>query len=397
MTERKAVYYGQVKLIPGIVCDGYVLNDETAVMSERGTADLLGMKHSSLQTMAVNGLPKSLEAFVDKGLTMAVNGLPKSLEPFMDNGLTMRGNFVEVATRNSPYYGRKIVVYDSSTLESLIRTYAAAFINDGLRQNQIHIGKRAVALLISLVRTALDAAIKEACGFTPDIQKTAQQHYVDAVELLKEFGFKGSIDNNRLATKKEIATFLKIPTSTLSSFLRNHRDEIQPVSLDQATRRAIGSKASQLNGYQLSDVAKISFAMDTETGIELKSRMFGQVGIFATPTTKDEIQWRQIFAKIFAELGLHYNYPIGKYRVDFFVAALGLCLECNGYEHRYYNQQEEAKREQAISKKYGLVRFHHKIGLETLFNGILQAKPGKIIKLYDLHQPVQVETVQVNG
>jgi hypothetical protein len=36
MTERKAVYYGQVELIPGIVCDGYVLDDDTAVMSEAG-------------------------------------------------------------------------------------------------------------------------------------------------------------------------------------------------------------------------------------------------------------------------------------------------------------------------------------------------------------------------
>ena len=35
MIERKAVYYGQVELIPGIVCDGYVLNDDTAVMSKR--------------------------------------------------------------------------------------------------------------------------------------------------------------------------------------------------------------------------------------------------------------------------------------------------------------------------------------------------------------------------
>ncbi len=25
MTERKTVYYGQVELIPGIICDGYVL------------------------------------------------------------------------------------------------------------------------------------------------------------------------------------------------------------------------------------------------------------------------------------------------------------------------------------------------------------------------------------
>jgi hypothetical protein len=40
--ERKAVSYGQVELIPGIICDGYVLNDNTAVLSERGAADLLG-------------------------------------------------------------------------------------------------------------------------------------------------------------------------------------------------------------------------------------------------------------------------------------------------------------------------------------------------------------------
>ena len=43
MKEPKAIYYGKVELIPGIICDGYVLDDGTAVMSERGTANLLGM------------------------------------------------------------------------------------------------------------------------------------------------------------------------------------------------------------------------------------------------------------------------------------------------------------------------------------------------------------------
>ncbi len=28
MQEKKTIYYGQVELIPGIVCDGYVLDDE---------------------------------------------------------------------------------------------------------------------------------------------------------------------------------------------------------------------------------------------------------------------------------------------------------------------------------------------------------------------------------
>ena len=77
--------------------------------------------------------------------------------------------------------------------------------------------------------------------------------------------------------------------------------------------------------------------------------------------------------------------PVGAYRVDFFVKLLDLALECNGYDcHRYYDPDEERRREQVITRRYGLVRFHHKVSLETLFNGILQAKPGKVIRLYDL-------------
>jgi len=31
MQARKAVYYGQIELIPGIIYDGYVLDDDMAV------------------------------------------------------------------------------------------------------------------------------------------------------------------------------------------------------------------------------------------------------------------------------------------------------------------------------------------------------------------------------
>ncbi|OAD22451.1 hypothetical protein THIOM_001747 [Candidatus Thiomargarita nelsonii] len=116
-----------------------MLDDDTAVMSLRGTADLLSMDHKTLK--AVGG-----------------NGPPKTLEPFADKGLTVGGNFVEVVARNSPHCHREIVVYTTQTIKSLIHTYALAFINDGLRQNQVHIGKRAIALSISLVQTALDVS-----------------------------------------------------------------------------------------------------------------------------------------------------------------------------------------------------------------------------------------------
>ena len=49
------------------------LDDDTAVMSERGTADLLGVHHKSLQSMAVNWPAKVLKPFIDKDFIMAVN------------------------------------------------------------------------------------------------------------------------------------------------------------------------------------------------------------------------------------------------------------------------------------------------------------------------------------
>ena len=48
MQERKAVHYGQVELIPGIICDVYILNNGTLVMSENGAADQLGIGRMAL-------------------------------------------------------------------------------------------------------------------------------------------------------------------------------------------------------------------------------------------------------------------------------------------------------------------------------------------------------------
>jgi len=350
-------------LIPGIVCDGYILDDNTSVLSERGTADLLGMNHMTLNIMAGNWPPIFLKSFTD-------------------NDYIMAGNLVEVSAPKSRYYGRKIIVYTALDIETIIRAYATAFVKKGLRKNQLHIGERAVTLLITLVRTALDTAIKQACGFSPNIQETAQKYYKDAVRVLKEMGLRCSVPGN-IATKKDIATFLKVPESTLSSFLRKYHTEIKPVRLDHATILALGSKAHRMYGYKLEDVAKIAAGMDTEISMEIKKQMFGDLGFCANTQTKSEIQWRQALARAFEGFGLQYNYPIGRYRVDFFVEKLMLVLECNGYAHRYYDPEEEAKREKAITRRYALVRFHHQASWPALVNAILQAKPGTTMKVYD--------------
>jgi very-short-patch-repair endonuclease len=376
MTEPTAVYYGQVELIPNIFCDGYVLDDGTAVLSERGTADLLDMKQASMQSVTVTGVPKSLKAFIDKDFRVTVTS-------------------VKVTAKDSPHQGRNITVYNTNSIESLMRAYAIALGHDVLQKNQMHIGRRCVLLISALVRTALETAVKQACGIPTNIQQTAQQHYIDVVKLVKEYGFKCSIPND-IAIKKDIAQFLDVPESTLDSFLRKHKDEIVPIKLDRATIRAAGYKASAMNGYHIDDVTKVVLGMDSVIGLQLKKQMFGQVGPFVKPQTAVETQWQEVLSKVFNGFDLRMNYPIGPYKVDFFVAKLMLVLECNGYCHKFYDFKQEKAREELIIQKYGLVRFHHKIAWETLVNGILQAQQGKVIQLYDLEHLGQEMPFGVN-
>ena len=336
-------------------------------LSERGTADLLGMKQASLQSMTVTGVPKTLKSFITKDFSMTVT-------------------LVEVTAKNSPYKGRNIVVYSSDTIEAIMRAYAMAEGNNALQKNQMHIGRHCVVLLCTLARTALEVSIKEACGIAANVQATAQKNYTDIVKLMKESGLKCSV-NDEIAIKTDITDFLDIPQSTLNSFLGKHRNTIKPIKLDRATIRALGSKASRLNGYQVIDVGTIALGMDSVIGIGLKEKMFGRVSSLAKLDTKGEIEWQQILAEIFAGFSFYHNYQIGSYRVDFYVKELDLILECNGYDnHANYNQAHEIEREQFLNN-YRVVRFHHQVDLRTLFNSILLAKMGTITKLYNYIYP----------
>jgi hypothetical protein len=116
------------------------------------------------------------------------------------------------------------------------------------------------------------------------------------VQLIKYFGLTCSTPND-IAIKKDIAQFLDVPESTLNSFLRKHKSDIEPLKLDSATM--ISHRTKRDHGYHLDDVAKIALGMDTVVGIEIKKKVFGQVGRFAKPSTSLEIQWRELLSKVF--------------------------------------------------------------------------------------------------
>ncbi|MBE9563429.1 MAG: hypothetical protein IMF12_11275, partial [Proteobacteria bacterium] len=248
MKEQKAVSYGQLELIPGIICDAYVLDNGATVLSERGTADLLGMHHKSLQTMAVTGIPKTLK-------------------PFVGNVPSVVPKLIKVTAKNSPHKGRYITVYDSNFIESFIRGYALALANDVLRPNQIHIGKRSIILQSALIITALESAIKQACGLNPNLQKISQTSYAKIGKAMKDTGLISSIGND-IYTKKDITNYITVPLSTLNSNIRKLHDDISVINLDRKTIKSSGSKAPRLNGYNLEDVGKIVLGMDSVIGIK---------------------------------------------------------------------------------------------------------------------------------
>ncbi len=324
MQELQAIKYGEVELIPGIKCDGYILTDNTAVMSLRGVARLLDMDHTAL-------------------VRVVTNGFPKTLKPFIDNGLSVVTNSVKVIAKNSPHKGRNIVVCTTETVETLISAYALALAKRKLRQNQLHIGERCIVLLKALIRTALYTTIQQACGITSNIQQTVQEQ---CIKLMKQFGLKASLPEE-IYTKKDIIKFLDKPASTLNNYLKKH--DIPHEKIDHETIKAHGGKANRMNSYNLESVSKIVLGMDSVVGIELKKQIFGNTGTLVRTDTKGEVEWQNILSQVFEGFGFYHNYSFGSYRVDFFIKDLKLILECNGYDnHRYYNQAEE--REQLLKQ-----------------------------------------------
>ncbi len=56
-----------------------------------------------------------------------------------------------------------------------------------------------------------------------------------------------------------------------------------------------------------------------------------------------EVQWREVLSKVFQGFDLQFNYAIGPYKVDFFVAQLMLVLEYNGYCHHMMKKKKKCE------------------------------------------------------
>jgi len=368
----EATHSGQFSLIPGVSCDVYIANNGEALMSERGFAKVLGMKQASLQSLANNGLPKMLK-------------------PFVDEGWAFQTHLVKVTAKDSPYKGRNIVAYTSDTIEAIIRAYAIALVNEVLRTNQRHIGVRCLTLICAFILTSLEAAIKEACGLPVDVLKTAQQHYLSAVTLLKAQGFTFSVAND-IATKKDLLKHFGVTTSKLESFLKKSRDEIVPIKLERTAIRAIGSTAPTMNGYSVEHVGKIALYMSSKIQKQLQIDVFGEgnalteLGSLAKPETKGQIEWLKSFNKMFDGFDFKHNSQFDEYRPDYLIEELKLCIELNGYDnHAGYDPDAERAREKVfLNEGYGILRFHHKVDWEDLANGILRSKVGTVVRRYDI-------------
>ena len=369
---KEANHSGQFSIIPGVSLDVYIANNGESLMSERSFAKVLGINQMALNRMKTNGLPKTLQPFVDKDWSMKTTS-------------------VIVTAENSPYKGRNITVYTSDDIEVIILAYALALSGGMLRTNQRHIGIRCITLICAFTLTSLEIGIKKACGLPVDVVKTAQQHYLYAVTLLKAQGFTFSVAND-IATKKDLVQHLKVTPPKLNAFLKKSRDEIAPIKLERTAIRATGSLAPNLNGYAAENVGKIALYMPSSIQKQLQIDVFGEgnalaeLGSLAKPATKGQIEWLKSFRTMFKGFDFKHNYQIDEYRPDYLIEELKLCVELNGFDnHAGYDQEAERAREKVFLKEgYGILRFHHQVDWEDLANGILRSEVGTVIRRYDV-------------
>ncbi len=153
-----AIYFGDVSIIPKIYCDGYILDTGEAVLSERGTASLIGMHHKNLHNLMQNWPPKRLARFTRPEIKM----------------VTFK---VAVKTKRPNHPAIEIIVYKPDVVGNLIYTYFQAYAKQALLPNQMHIGRRCFCLSVALANTTLATAIKQACKIPVDFQKGVKESY----------------------------------------------------------------------------------------------------------------------------------------------------------------------------------------------------------------------------
>ena len=196
--------------------------------------------------------------------------------------------------------------------------------------------KKKYAILIRL--QAIEEEVLR--GAYAEAREKAQEF--DGIQLLSDLGFICSV-GERLATKKDIARFLNVPESTVSSFLRKHRDQIKPVTLSREEIRALGSCANRMHAYRLDDVLKIAFWMQSEVGVELKRRLLGSASVLVQSENRKEMEWRSVLSKVFAGFDIRYN---GTYH-----RSNGARHRSNGARHRSNGARHRSNGARHRSKK----------------------------------------------
>jgi hypothetical protein len=152
------LYYGNINISSEIDCDGYILENGEAGLSEKGAASLLGINRRGL-------------------LKIGKNGIPNKLKRFMESDEILNIFPVKVMAKDSPHVNRNINFYSVESIELLLRVYALGLVNGVLQKNQLHIGKRAVIVQHGLVKSTLSAIIRNSCGLKIEILKKLRKDF----------------------------------------------------------------------------------------------------------------------------------------------------------------------------------------------------------------------------
>lgn len=143
-------------VIAGVKIQAYVLEDEIRVLSQRGFLGALDRSRSLRGGVTTNPLPPFL--------------LAQNLEPFLTEG--MRGGD-KLVRFTAPDWGGIGVGYRAELLPEVCGVYLDARAAGALRQNQLHVARRAEILLRALATVGIIALVDEATGYQQTRERRA--------------------------------------------------------------------------------------------------------------------------------------------------------------------------------------------------------------------------------
>lgn len=149
-----------------------------------------------------------------------------------------------------------------------------------------------------------------------------------------------------------------IDRSSIKSALRkvdgNYRQNLNSIDgVDLSQTSYMEGKEVYINKAGLTQVVCLSKKINSQQKKRLAAFFNFEICVLDNKAQETLIPIKQVLGKMFEEVVLEYKVPGSKYRIDLYVPAIRLAIECDEYNHAAYEKELDTAREAFVKSTLG--------------------------------------------